>query len=72
MTSFEKYQASAEARHSSHGDHVDKLTGYFLAETNRMREQPQDPEPQLAPEPAVEPASKPHRRFGWLLWWRRK
>ncbi|MET0234296.1 MAG: hypothetical protein ABW224_06640 [Kibdelosporangium sp.] len=72
MTSFEKYQASAEARRGSHGDHVGKLTGYFLAETNRLREQQPAPEPQDAPASVHEPAPRPRGRFGQLLWWRHR
>ncbi|MCE7004683.1 hypothetical protein LWC34_17900 [Kibdelosporangium philippinense] len=74
MTDFEKYQASAEARRSTHGDHLDRLTGYFMAETNRMRgkhEAEEPEEPPRTPEPENEPPPKARKRFGWLRRWRR-
>ncbi|MBP2328789.1 hypothetical protein JOF56_009174 [Kibdelosporangium banguiense] len=74
MTSFEKFQASTEARQTTHGDHVDKLTGYFMAEANRLREQEEPPEadvPQVAPELVGEPPPKANKRFRWLRWWKR-
>lgn len=77
MTDFEKYQASAEARRTTHGDHLDQLTGYFMAETNRTRAQNTAAQMEAAqagaetpvqePEP---PPATPRRRFGWLRWWR--
>ena len=69
MTEFEKYIASAEARKTTHGEHVDKLTGYFLAEANRNREQHR---PQLAqaPEPPPEPAPPAKRTRWWQRSWR--
>lgn len=68
MTDFEKYQASTEARRASHAEHIDKLTGYFLAETNRMREQDEPPAAELepVPEPPPAPAKRTRRR-----WWHR-
>nr|WP_042178554.1 hypothetical protein [Kibdelosporangium sp. MJ126-NF4]CEL13258.1 hypothetical protein [Kibdelosporangium sp. MJ126-NF4] len=75
MTDFEKYKASAEARRTTHGDHLDKLTGYFLAETNRKRAEHEVAEhetPSVEPEPAVQAVRpKVRKRFGWLLRWRR-
>lgn len=66
MTDFEKYVASSEARKTTHGEHVDKLTGYFLAETNRMREHHKhETEPAETPEPTPEPPTK------HVPWWRR-
>ncbi len=67
MTDFEKYQASSEARHGTHGEHIDKLTGYFLAETNRMREHaaPTRTEPEAEPAP-----QQPAKRTPWWRFWR--
>jgi len=71
MTNFEKFRASAEARRGTHGDHIDKLTGYFAAETNRLRGQQEATEPE-APEtplaPTSTPPSPPVKR---VRWWRR-
>jgi hypothetical protein len=67
MTDFEKYQASTEARRASHAEHIDKLTGYFLAETNRLGEHEEPPAQQDAtPQPVTEPP--PAKRVQWFRW----
>ncbi|GAB3899836.1 hypothetical protein GCM10029964_086310 [Kibdelosporangium lantanae] len=71
MSEFEKYVASAEARRTTHGEHVDKLTGYFLAEANRTREQNRQQPPAEQPEPEEPPAPPPAKRARWWQWWRR-
>lgn len=71
MSEFEKYVASAEARKTTHGEHVDKLTGYFLAEANRTREQQRKQQPGEPPEPQPEPLRTPPERVRWWQWWRR-
>jgi len=68
MTDFEKYAASAEARKTTHSEHVDKLTGYFLAETNRMRVRNNQQPTEETPEPPPEPPQTPSKR---VRWWQR-